>query len=88
MASEKYLIKNTTREERQRIVRESLGITDGLCDGCMQGIIDRYDDYICGKKELEEINRSFSRNYGYNMSDAKREAEVESGFSCAEPLDR
>ncbi|MEE8886341.1 MAG: purine biosynthesis protein PurH [Eubacteriales bacterium] len=67
MASEKYLIRNTTQAEREQIVRESLGVTDGLCDGCMQGIIDAYDDYIYGKKELEEINASFSRSYGFNM---------------------
>ena len=69
MASEEYLIRNTTQEQRKKIVQESLGVTDGLCDGYMQGIIDRYDDYIYGRKELEEINASFMQAYGYNIDD-------------------
>ncbi|MCC6095405.1 MAG: purine biosynthesis protein PurH [Eubacterium sp.] len=84
MASEKYLIRNTTEEERRKIVQESLGITDGLCDGCMQGIIDRYDAYIYGKMELDEVNASFHKAYGYERDDAKREEdEMRSPDSCA-----
>ena len=44
-----YLIKDTTREEREKIVMESLGITSGSCDGCMAGLADMYQDYIDGK---------------------------------------
>ena len=33
----KYLIKDTTREERERIVAESLGNIDASCDGCSSG---------------------------------------------------
>ena len=29
-----YLIKDTTEEERRRIVEESLGNLSGACDGC------------------------------------------------------
>ena len=57
--NEELLIANTTREERQRIVNESLGITDGSCDGCAPGIISMYDDYIDGKKEIREINAEY-----------------------------
>lgn len=35
-----YLIKDTTREERQRIVEESLGNIYGSCDGCMAGLAE------------------------------------------------
>ena len=28
------LIKDTTREEREQIVAESIGYIDGNCDGC------------------------------------------------------
>ncbi|MCR4590044.1 MAG: hypothetical protein K5668_04430 [Lachnospiraceae bacterium] len=28
----------------------------GSCDGCMAGLIDMYQDYIDGKKEIKEIN--------------------------------
>ena len=50
------LIKDTTREERERIVAESLGNINGSCDGCMSGHAEMYQDYIDGKKELREIN--------------------------------
>lgn len=63
MEIKSLLIKDTTREERERIVRDSLGVTDGLCDGCASGILEMYDDYIDGRKELREINEEFSRRY-------------------------
>ena len=44
------LIKDTTREERERIVAESLGNINGSCDGCMSGLAEMYQDYIDGKK--------------------------------------
>ncbi len=49
------LIKDTTREERERIVLESLG--DEYSTGC--GYEDAgidYQLYIDGKKELRELN--------------------------------
>ena len=60
---EDILIKNTTREQREQIVNDALGIVDGLCDGCSQGIISMYDAYIDGLKELDEINREFNAHY-------------------------
>ena len=57
------LIRDTTREERERIVAESVGCIEGACDGCMPGIIEMYNDYIDGKAELREINMRFSRGY-------------------------
>ena len=32
-----YLIKDTTREERERIVSESVGQIEAACDGCAPG---------------------------------------------------
>lgn len=58
-----YLISETTREERERIVAESLGNIDANCDGCMAGLADMYQDYIDGKKELREINMAFNAEY-------------------------
>ena len=58
-----YLIKDTSREERERIVAESLGNIDGSCDGCASGLADMYQDYIDGKRELKEINMSFRARY-------------------------
>lgn len=57
------LIKDTTKEEREAIVAESLGDINGGCDGCASGLIDMYQDYIDGKKELREINMEFRRGF-------------------------
>ena len=45
-------IADTTREERERIVAESIGNIDGACDGCAPGMVEMYKDYIEAKKEL------------------------------------
>ena len=58
-----FLIKDTTREEREQIVADSLGNIDAYCDGCMCGITEMYQDYIDGKKELREINMEFNARY-------------------------
>ncbi|MCR5311168.1 MAG: purine biosynthesis protein PurH [Lachnospiraceae bacterium] len=57
------LIKDTTREEREQIVAESIGNIGGACDGCMAGLAEMYQDYIDGKKEIREINMEFRANY-------------------------
>lgn len=58
-----YLIKDTTREEREQIVAESLGNIEASCDGCSIGLVEMYEDYIDGKKELREINMEFNARY-------------------------
>jgi hypothetical protein len=58
-----YLISETTKEEREQIVNESLGNIDANCDGCMAGLVEMYQDYIDGKKELREINMEFNARY-------------------------
>ena len=57
------LIADTTREERERIVAESIGNIDGLCDGCSPGLLNMYQDYIEGRMELQEVNRAFNARY-------------------------
>ena len=57
------LIADTTREERERIVAESIGNIDGACDGCSPGLIEMYQDYIEGRKELREVNMAFNARY-------------------------
>lgn len=54
------LIKDTTREEREQIVAESIGNINGSCDGCAAGLAEMYQDYIDGKKEIRDINMEFS----------------------------
>ena len=62
------LIRDTTKEQRERIVADSVGNINGLCDGCSPGIIEMYQDYIDGKKELREINAEFRRGYTTGMA--------------------
>ena len=58
-----YLIKDTTKKEREQIVAESLGNISASCDGCSSGIIEMYQDYIDGRKELRDINMEFHARY-------------------------
>lgn len=58
-----YLIADTTREEREQIVADSLGHIEANCDGCMSGLAEMYQDYIDGRKELREINMEFNARY-------------------------
>ena len=66
-----YLISETTKEEREQIVAESLGNIEAGCDGCMPGLAEMYQEYIDGKKELREINMEFHARYikGDDMPD-------------------
>lgn len=72
-----YLIQDTTRQERERIVAESLGYVDATCDGCSSGIIEMYQDYIDGKKELKDINMEFHKGFV-----SGEETPSERGRSC------
>ena len=74
------LIADTTREEREQIVAESVGNIDGACDGCSPGLIKMYQDYIEGKKELREVNMEFQARY---MSGATGPDRSGCGFSRA-----
>ena len=57
------LIKDTTKEEREEIVAKSIGNISGACDGCSVGIIEMYQDYIDGKREIRDINMEFNSRY-------------------------
>ena len=57
------LIADTTREEREQIVAESIGNISGAFDGCMAGLAEMYQDYIDGKREIREINMEFRARY-------------------------
>ena len=58
-----YLISETTKEEREKIVADSLGNIEANCDESMSGLAEMYQDYIDGKKELREINMEFNARY-------------------------
>lgn len=60
------LIKDTTKEERIRIVQEGLNQCGGACDFCNGcdnlggGSVDTfYEPYINGEKELRQINEEY-----------------------------
>ena len=72
-------IADTTREERERIVAESIGNIDGACDGCSPGLIKMYQDYIEGRKELREVNMEFNARYMSGAAGPDRD-----GCGCAE----
>ena len=57
------LIKDTTREEREQIVAESIGNINGLCDGCAAGLAEMYQDFIEDSKEIRDINSEFCERY-------------------------
>ena len=54
------LIKDTTKEEREQIIAESIGNINGACDGCAAGLAEMYQDYIDGIREIRDINMEFS----------------------------
>lgn len=67
---EKFLVKNTTREQRERMIRDSLDCGGGGCENCSAcGVygagdpLDMYQPYIDGEKELAEIADEFRANY-------------------------
>ncbi len=62
--SDEYLIKNTTREQREEIVRRALSAGDDACDGGA-GLPGEefYQPYIDGKLEINELNQQFQAHY-------------------------
>ena len=62
------LIKDTTREEREEILRSSLDCSGGCekCSSCWHrggSPWDIYQDWIDGKRELREINMEYNERY-------------------------
>ncbi len=62
----RILIKDTTREEREEIVRHGLSCDANECENCSAcgiygagNMLDIYLPYINGEKELAEINEQF-----------------------------
>lgn len=62
------LIKDTTKEEREQIIKESLDCGGG-CENCSScwlgggGPFELYQPYIDGEKEIAEINREYNARY-------------------------
>ena len=76
MEIKSILIKDTTKEERIRIVQEGLNQCGGACDFCNGcdnlggGRVETiyqpyfYEPYINGEKELRELNEEYRSNTG------------------------
>ena len=71
MEIKSLLIKDTTKEERIRIVQEGLNQCGGACDFCNGcdnlggGSVDAfYEPYINGEKELRQLNEEYKSNCG------------------------
>ena len=68
MEHKSLLIKDTTKAEREAIIRESMDCGGG-CENCSSCWIgggspwEMYQDYIDGKKEIREINMEFRAHY-------------------------
>lgn len=69
---DEYLVANTTREQREKIVADSLGYIDATCDGCASGVIEMYQPYIDGKMELKDCNMAFHARYIKDMEMEER----------------
>lgn len=59
---DKYLIANTTKEERIALIRSWVPDEDGLWDSDMD-LWDIYADYINGTREIAEINASMTGSF-------------------------
>ena len=62
MDTEKYLIANTTKEERIALIRSWVPDDEAMED-CDIDLWDMYADYINGKKEISECNAAFTPDY-------------------------
>ena len=56
-----YLIQDTTREEREKIVAESIGSVEAACDGCAPGVAEMYQAYIDGERSCARSIENMSR---------------------------
>ena len=54
----KYLIKDTTKQERIELIRQWVPADEAMED-CEIDLWDMYHDYIEGKREIAEINAAF-----------------------------
>ena len=76
-----YLIQDTTKEEREQIVRDSLAYSEIGCEDTSSGY-DFYQPYIDGQVELRDLNMSYRAHYvlGNNEQENPRTSCMMGGF--------
>lgn len=73
------LIKDTTKEERERIVAEALGLDSySDCGGSGSFGVD-YQKYIDGEKELRELNEEYHPNIIQGALVSRDESSIKPG---------
>ena len=101
MKTTSILIKDTTKEDRIRIVQEGLNQCGGACDFCNGcdnlggGSVDAfYEPYINGEKELREINEEYRKNMGImrppeieSSTEEERRQYIKNTFKCIADCD-
>ena len=70
------LIKNTTKEEREQIVSESVGNINGACDGCAAGLAEMYRVYIDGREYEFAEEKDIRELYDLQLRAFESEAEM------------
>ena len=59
----KYLIKDTTKEERKKIAKNALAISVGSNEMPSKEVIEIVKEYVDGKMELEEVQKKIIERY-------------------------
>ena len=70
-----FLISETTKEERKKIVEEALGNIDASCDGCMAGLAEMYEEY---KTNLLPLQTVFIKRHDF-LPDGSSQITYENG---------
>ena len=90
MEIKSLLIKDTTKEERIRIVQEGLNQCGGACDFCNGcdnlggGSVDAfYEPYINGEKELRQLNEEYLKS----STIEERRQYIKNTFKCIADCD-
>ena len=73
-----YLIKDTTREEREKIVADSPGYIEANCDGCMTGLVEM----LMYGKEASNRKQEVDRQHHTIPKQKPNDRIVESLFPC------
>ncbi len=58
-----YLIENTTREERLKLVKKALGISISGAQMPTDETMQLVKEYVDGKKELKEVQKEIIERY-------------------------